>query len=68
MDRPSFVIVTDQYMKKYQEPVSLWADRPEKLRLLAQPKAKRKRLFESPDKLGNAISPQLAWKRHLVEH
>jgi hypothetical protein len=46
---PLFVAIYDQYTNAYRWPVSLWADRSEKLRPAAQPKAKRKGLFECLD-------------------
>ena len=46
---PIFVNILDQYTNAYRWPVSLWADRSEKLRPAAQPKARRKRLFECLD-------------------
>jgi hypothetical protein len=49
---PVFVNVYDQYTNAYRWPVSLWADRSEKLRPAAQPKAKRKGLFECLDPPG----------------
>lgn len=46
---PAFVTVYDQYSFKHRSPISLWADRSAKRRPTANPKAKRKRLFECPD-------------------
>lgn len=48
-DIPAFVIVYDQYNWEHRSPISLWADRSAKLRPAANPKAKRRRLFECPD-------------------
>jgi len=46
---PAFVTISDQYNVKHRSPIALWSDRSVKLRPAANPKTKRKRLFECPD-------------------
>jgi hypothetical protein len=46
---PGFLIVFDQFSREYRSPISLWADRSQKLPPSNRRQATRKRLFDCPD-------------------
>jgi hypothetical protein len=46
---PGFLIVFDQFSREYRSPISLWADRSQKLSPSNRRQATRKRLFDCPD-------------------
>jgi hypothetical protein len=60
---PVFVTIYDQYSHSCRSPVSLWADRGEKLLPAAQPKAKRKGLLECLD----PPRPLSHWEREMLK-